>query len=66
MPSKIFLQRYVDILWGPSNWTKRVIGIPGDHVKGVSKTVSRSSISMAKKLDEPYLNKWPLLKRFKK
>src|SRR3989337_1425775 len=25
-------QRYV---WGPSNWTKRVIGIPGDEVHGV-------------------------------
>lgn len=27
-----WFQRYV---WGPSNWTKRVIGIPGDHLKGV-------------------------------
>src|SRR5271170_2275088 len=25
-------QRYV---WGPENWTKRVIGIPGDHIQGV-------------------------------
>src|SRR5579871_3786143 len=29
--TKIF-QRYV---WGPSNWTKRVIGIPGDIIRGV-------------------------------
>ena len=27
-----WFQRYV---WGPSNFTKRVIGVPGDHVKGV-------------------------------
>ena len=25
-------QMYV---WGPENWTKRIIGVPGDHVKGV-------------------------------
>ena len=23
-------QRYV---WGPANWTKRVIGMPGDHIE---------------------------------
>ncbi len=62
---KNFLQRYVDIIWGPSNWTKRVIGIPGDHVKGVVEDGKPVIYLNGKKLDEPYLNKWPLLYVYK-
>jgi len=31
-PVMNLFQNYV---WGPSNWTKRVIGVPGDEVKGI-------------------------------
>ncbi len=55
-------QRYV---WGPTNWTKRVIGIPGDHIRGVIEdgkpVVYRNDV----KLDEPYLNKFPLITLYK-
>ena len=51
-------QRYV---WGPSNWTKRVIGIPGDHVQGVVEDGKPVIYVNGVKLDEPYLNKYPLI-----
>ncbi|HEV2601064.1 MAG TPA: signal peptidase I [Candidatus Babeliales bacterium] len=47
--------------FGPANWTKRVIGIPGDHVKGVIEDGKPVVYVNDKKLDEPYLNKYPLL-----
>ena len=45
-------QRYV---WGPSNWTKRVIGIPGDHVRGVVEDGHPVIYLNSKKLDESIL-----------
>jgi len=57
-------QRYV---YGPSNWTKRVIGIPGDEVKGTIEDgkpvvyLKKKGEIEFKKLEEPYLNKYPLI-----
>lgn len=53
-----WFQRYV---WGPSNWTKRVIGIPGDHIQG--KVVDGKPVVYlnGKRLEEPYVNPYPLL-----
>lgn len=57
-------QEYV---WGPSNWTKRVIGTPGDSVKGVIENgkpevyLKKKGEAEYKKLDEPHLNKYPLI-----
>jgi len=57
-------QRYV---WGPSNWTKRVIGMPGDEVKGEivdgkpAVFLKKKGEADFKKLDETYLNKYPLI-----
>ena len=51
-------QHYV---WGPSNWTKRVIGKPGDHVQGTIEDGKPVVYLNEKKLDEPYLNKYPLI-----
>lgn len=57
-------QQYV---WGPENITKRVIGMPGDEVKGVIED-NKPVIYLKKKgeldftkLNEPYLNRYPLL-----
>jgi len=55
-------QRYV---WGPINWTKRVIGIPGDHVQGKIEGGHPVVYVNGKKLDEPYVNKYPLITGFK-
>lgn len=51
-------QRY---LWGPSNWTKRVIGIPGDHMQGKIEEGKPVVYRNGVKLDEPYINKYPLI-----
>lgn len=51
-------QRYV---WGPSNWTKRVIGIPGDHIVGKIEDGKPVVYRNGEKLDEPYLNKYPII-----
>ena len=50
---------------GPSNWTKRVIGIPGDHVKGVIENGKPAVYVNDQKIDEPYVNKYPLITLFK-
>jgi signal peptidase I len=53
-------QRYVS--WNVSNWTKRVIGVPGDHVKGVIEEDHPVVYVNDKKLDENgYLNKYPII-----
>lgn len=51
--------------WGPSNWTKRVIGVPGDHVQGKIEDGKPVVYVNGKKLDEPYLNAYPLIHTFK-
>jgi signal peptidase I len=51
-------QRYV---WGPSNWTKRVIGIPGDHIEGKIEDGKPVVYRNGEKLDEPYVNTSPLI-----
>ena len=56
-----FLQRYVWYPGGPSNWTKRVIGIPGDEVVGVVEDGKPEIYLNGKKLDEPYINPYPLV-----
>lgn len=47
--------------WGPSNWTKRVIGQPGDTIKGVIEDGKPVVYRNGEKLDEPYINKCPLI-----
>lgn len=53
-----WIQRYV---WGPENWTKRVIGLPGDHVEGKIEEGRPVVYVNGEKLEEPYLNQYPLI-----
>jgi len=55
---KNLFEQYV---WGPSNWTKRVIGQPGDVVKGVIQEGKPVIYVNGEKLNEPYVNKYPLV-----
>jgi len=55
---KRLFQQYV---WGPSNWTKRVIGVPGDTIKGVIEDGKPVVYRNGVKLDEPYVNTFPLI-----
>ena len=55
-------ERYV---YGPDNWTKRVIGIPGDHVEGKTENGRTVIYLNGKKLDEPYVNPFPIIRIWK-
>lgn len=57
-PLKNWWQMYV---WGPENWTKRIIGMPGDHVQGKIEDGKPVIYLNGQKLDEPYVNKYPLI-----
>lgn len=58
-------QRYVS--FNVSNWTKRVIGIPHDNVKGVIEDGHPVVYVNGKKLDESaYINKYPLILLWKR
>jgi signal peptidase I len=54
-----FAQQYFD--WRIVNWTKRVIGIPGDHVQGKIEDGKPAVYLNGEKLHEPYLNKYPII-----
>ena len=58
-PAINIYQRYVD--WNIVSWTKRVIGIPGDHVQGVIEDGKTVIYLNGEKLDEPYVNNLPIL-----
>lgn len=55
---KNWFQRYI---YGPSNWTKRVIGLPGDHIEGKVEDGKPIVYRNGTKLDEPYVNKYPII-----
>lgn len=56
-----FKNLFEHYVWGPSNWTKRVIGKPGDEVRGVIEDGRPVIYLNGQKLEEPYLNKYPLI-----
>jgi len=51
-------QKYV---WGPSNWTKRIIGTPGDTIRGTLEDGKTIIYRNGKKLEETYVNQYPLI-----
>lgn len=57
-PVMRLFQQYV---WGPANWTKRIIAGPNDYIKGVIEDGKPVIYVNDKKIDEPYLNKYPLI-----
>lgn len=51
-------ERYV---WGPQNWTKRIIALPGQHVQGIIEDGKPVVYIDGQKISEPYLNTYPLI-----
>lgn len=47
---------------GPDNWTKRVIGVPGDHVEGKIEDGKPVVYLNGARLEEPYVNRYPLIR----
>ncbi len=56
-----FMNLFQQYVWGPSNWTKRVIGKPGDEVRGIIEDGKPVVYLNGQKLEESYLNKYPLI-----
>ncbi|MCA9770263.1 signal peptidase I [Candidatus Dependentiae bacterium] len=52
---------FQEYVWGPSNWTKRVIGIPGDTIEGKIENGQPVMYRNGKKLAQPFVNKYPLI-----
>ena len=52
---------FQEYFWGPSNWTKRVIGLPGDKIRGVVENGHPVIYVNEVKLEEPYINAYPLI-----
>ena len=55
------MRLFQEYVWGPENWTKRVIGVPGDHIRGVIEQGKPVVYRNGEKLDEPYINQYPLV-----
>lgn len=59
--SNKIVRLFEEYVWGPENWTKRVIGIPGDHVQGVIENGRPVIYRNGEKLNESYVNTYPLV-----
>lgn len=62
-PAMNLFERYVS--WHVVSWTKRVVGIPGDHVQGRIEGGKTAIYLNGQKLDEPYVNQYPIIELFK-
>lgn len=56
-------QRYLDL--SIVSWTKRVIGTPGDHIQGKIEDGKAVIYRNGEKLDEPYVNQYPIVELYK-
>jgi signal peptidase I len=61
-PLKLWFENYV---YGPSNVTKRVIGLPGERVRGTVENGRPVIYINDVKLEEPYINQYPLIYVYK-
>ena len=52
---------FEDYVWGPQNLTKRIIGVPNDLIEGKIEDGKPVIYRNGQKLEEPYLNKYPLI-----
>jgi signal peptidase I len=57
-----FVEEY---FWGPDNWTKRVIGVPKDKIRGVIENGKPVIYINGEKFNEPYLNTYPVIQMYK-
>jgi len=57
-------EQYVS--WSVVNYTKRVIAVPGDHIEGKIEDDKPVIYLNGEKLEEPYLNKYPIIARYNK
>lgn len=63
--TNFFMKFFQEYFWGPENWTKRVIGVPGDKIKGTVEDGKPVLYINGNKFDEPYLNTYPVVQMYK-
>lgn len=56
-----FVKLFEKYIFGPDSWTKRVIGIPGDHVVGKIIDGKTHIYLNGQELEEPYINPFPIV-----
>lgn len=59
--NKMLAYAFQKYLWGPRNLTKRIIGIPGDTIRGDIQNGKPVIYVNGKLLFEPYINRYPLV-----
>ena len=64
--SNTLVRLFQEYVWGPQNLTKRIIAGPNDEVWGKIEDGKPVIYLNGKKLDEPYLNKYPLIDVWKR
>ena len=57
----MFIRFFEKYIFGPESWTKRVIGIPGDHVVGKVINGKTYVYLNGQELDETYVNPYPII-----
>ena len=57
---------FQEYVWGPQNLTKRIIGLPGDLIEGKVEEGRPVIYRNGQKMEEPYLNKYPLISVWKR
>ena len=57
-----FVKLFQKYIYGPENWTKRVIGLPGERIQGKIIDGKTAIFINGEKLDEPYVNRYPIVK----
>ncbi len=57
-----FMNWFQNYVYGPSNWTKRLIAGPGDHIVGKIEDGNPVIYLNDTKLDQPFVNKYPLIR----
>lgn len=62
-PIMNWYQRYVNL--SITSWTKRVIGIPGDHIEGKIEDGKAVIYRNGEKLNEEYVNQYPIIELYK-
>jgi signal peptidase I len=59
--SNPFIRLFEKYVYGPDNWTKRVVGVPGDHVVGKIINGKTYIYLNGQELEESYLNTFPIV-----
>lgn len=53
------MKKFENYMWGPENWSKRVIGIPGDTIEGLIERGKPVIYRNGKRLLEAYVDQYP-------